>query len=276
MKLKALILIAVSALCSCERVYYFPDKPLPETPTIIIAHKGGGIFDDGNTYDGCRYGLSNFEGIECDLQKGADNVLWLSHSHLITNCDLSSVCYSSLSRSSIAAIDSCLGKQKDFTLLEEVFQYMSQQCPDKYISLDVKAWEPCQLSGFNLNREMNILAQKIIDLTEQYHLEHRVMVESETGDFLYYVKTHTSDIDTYLAAFGDFEMGISRALDAGFTGISFHYKFKEEINKQQVEMIHRKGLKIQLWTISDTATFREALALKPDYIQTDILPEGKY
>jgi glycerophosphoryl diester phosphodiesterase len=275
MKKPTLILFSAFMVWSCERVYYFPDKPLPESSTIVIAHKGGGAFDNGNTYEGCKYGLSSFDGIECDIQKGGDNVLWLSHSHNIMNCGSSSVCYSSLSKTEIVAIDSCLGKQKDFTQLGEIFQYMSQQCPDKYISLDVKAWEPCELSGFNLTREMNILAQKIIDLTTQYHLEQRVLVESETGDFLYYIKTHTSDVATYLSTFGDFEMGISRALDAGFTGISFHYKFKEEISKAQVEMIHRKGLKIQLWTISDTATFREALAIKPDFIQTDIQPERK-
>ena len=116
---------------------------------------------------------------------------------------------------------------------------------------------------------MNDLAQKIINLTLKYHLENRVLVESETGDFLYYIKTHTNAIETYLSSFGDFELGVSRALNSGFSGISFEYKFKEPITKELVDLIHRKGLKIQLWTVDGTSDIDEAIALNADYIQTD-------
>ncbi len=265
------VILLIIFLCSCERIYYFPDKPLTGTQTVVIAHKGGGFFDDGNTYDGCMFGLANFEGIEVDLQKGSDNVLWLSHSPYATDCNGSQICFWLLSKEKIMEMDSCAGKQKDFTRLEEIFKYISEHCPGKYISLDVKAWKPCSPYGINITREMNLLAQEIIDLTTKYHLEHRVMVESETGDFLYYIKVRTNSIETYQAVFGDFEMGISRALHAGFTGVSFEYKFKEEITKEQVELIHRKGLKIQLWTIGDEAVLKEALSLNPDFIQSDIV-----
>lgn len=265
------VILLIIGLCSCERIYYFPDKPLIGSQTVIIAHKGGGFFDDGNTFEGCMYGLVNFEGIEVDLQKGADNVLWLSHSPYAYNCDSSQACFSLLSSEKIAMMDSCAGKSKDFTRLEEIFKYVNEHCPGKYISLDVKAWKPCSPYGINITREMNLLAQEIIDLTTKYHMEGRVMVESETGDFLYYIKIRTKNIETYQAVFGDFEMGISRALHAGFTGVSFQYKFKEEITKEQVDLIHRKGLKIQLWTISDEAVLKEALSLNPDFIQSDVL-----
>lgn len=84
-------------------------------------------------------------------------------------------------------------------------------------------------------------------------------------------KTHTNCIETYLTSFGDFELGISRALDAGFSGISFKYKFKEPILKEQIDLLHRKGLKIHLWTVNDTNDIKEAISLNPDFIQTDSL-----
>jgi hypothetical protein len=178
-------------------------------------------------------------------------------------------CFASLTSNSIVLIDSCLGNDINYTRLETLFKYVSSNYPDKFVSLDVKAWSPCELASLNIIREMNKMAQEIIGLTLKYHLENRVMVESETGDFLYYIKTHSNGIETYLTTLGDFEMGAARALDAGFSGISFQFKFKEPVVKEQIDLLHRKGLKIQLWTIRDSVTMEEAKSLAPDFIQTD-------
>ena len=257
-------------LVSCERVSYFPDKPIVEPKTFLLAHKGGGYFDKGNTLEGCIHGLTQLDGIECDIQRSADNTLWLSHSPLTLPCENSKEkCFASLTDNSIIEVDSCLGKQFNYTQLETVFSYMSTHYPEKYISLDVKAWTPCDVSNVNITRQMNQLAQEIIDLTVKYHLENQVMVESQTGDFLFYIKSHSDFIETYLTTFGDFEMGISRALYAGFSGISFKYKFQEDIVREQIDLLHRKGLKIQLWTVNNSNDLQEAKNLGADFIQTD-------
>jgi glycerophosphoryl diester phosphodiesterase len=265
-----LVILVMIIFSSCERVEYYPDKPLPEIHTHILAHQGGGFFDQGNTLEACKYGLEMLNGIEIDIQRSSDNTLWLNHSSSVLPCgSLAERCFASVSSAYITGIDSCLGKDINYTKLETVFEYISLNHPDKYVSLDVKAWSPCELSGINVTKEMNKLAQEIIDLTAKYHLDNRVMVESEAGDFLYYVKTHSDFIETYLLTLGDFELGISRALDAGFSGISFSYKFKEPIIKEQIDLIHRKGLKIQLWTVNDPADMEEARSMNPDFIQTD-------
>jgi glycerophosphoryl diester phosphodiesterase len=265
-------IVTILVAFSCERVDYFPDNPIDNSTTRILAHQGGGFFDEGNTLAGCIYGLQVADGIEVDIQKSLDNDLWLSHSSMVASCEASKeTCFASVSSGSIIKLDSCLGNGKDYTKLEEVFVSMSTNHPGKYISLDVKAWRPCDAVGINLIHEMNLLAQVIIDLTEKYNMDNHVLVESEVGDFLYYIKTRNPRIETYLATLGDFELGASRALDAGFSGISFHYKFDEPINKEMVDLLHQKGLKIQLWTVNDPADFEEAKSLNPDFIQTDIL-----
>jgi glycerophosphoryl diester phosphodiesterase len=268
---KYLILISLFfSLASCERVAYFPDKPIGEAKTFILAHKGGGYFDKGNTLEGCIHGFTSLDGIECDIQRSADNTLWLSHSSLTLPCNnFEEKCFGSLSDNTIINIDSCLGKQINYTRLEAIFSFMSTYYPQKYISLDVKAWTPCNVSGLNITRQMNQLAQEIIDLTVKYHLENHVMVESQTGDFLFYIKTNSDFIETYLTTYGDFELGVSRALDADFSGISFKYKFQEPIVKEQIDLIHRKGLKIQLWTVNNQNDLQEAKDLGADFIQTD-------
>jgi glycerophosphoryl diester phosphodiesterase len=262
-----LIFLALSA--SCERVVYFPDHPVVTGNPRIIAHKGGGEFDGGNTMKSCAYGLANADGIEIDLQRSSDNDIWLSHSETITACgSFKETCFASISNNTIIAIDSCLGNEVNFTRLEEVFAYMSVNYPDSYVSLDIKAWQPCDISDLNVIRQMNQMAETVISLTTKYHMEGHVMVESEVGDFLYYIKKHFPAIETYLATLGDFELGVSRALEAGFTGVSFHFKFKERITPEMVELIHRKGLKIQLWTVLQE-DMEEAKTTGADFIQTD-------
>ena len=266
------LVVFLFACISCNRVEYYPDRQSPYTETYILAHKGGGDFDDGNTLEGCMFGLSLFDGIEVDIQTSSDNTLWLSHSALLPACgSFEEDCFVSHSDSEIIEIDSCLGSETDFTRLEPVFQFMSNNYPDKYISLDAKAWTPCGINGINLIRTMNLFAQAVIDLTLKYNLQNRVMVESENGDFLYYIKRNCDYIETYLTSFGDFELGVSRALDAGFSGISFAFKVKEPVTAAQIDLIHRKGLKIQLWTVYSSGDIDEAKAMNPDFIQTDNL-----
>jgi glycerophosphoryl diester phosphodiesterase len=241
--------------------------------TRVLAHKGGGgSFGEGDSFEACIYGLERLDGIEIDIQRGADNELWLSHSSSLPPCGkYGGKCFAGLQRSTVIEIDSCLGPSLNFTTLETIFAYVSKNYPGKFLSLDVKAWSPCEFDGINVTRQMNELAEKIIALTSQYGLQQKVMVESETGDFLYYVKTHSDFIETYLTSFGDFELGASRALAGGFSGISYQFKYKEILVKEQIDLLHRKGLKIQVWTIYDSVDLAEAQALGVDFIQTDDL-----
>ncbi len=68
---------------------------------------------------------------------------------------------------------------------------------------------------------------------------------------------------------GDFERAMQLCLKAGYAGIAFKYKFKEELTPDHIALIRRKGLKIQLWTVNSPEDINEALSINPDYIQTD-------
>ena len=262
----------VLVLVSCERIEYYPDRPLIFEGTYIIAHQGGGTFDAGNTFEACKFGLERADGIEVDIQKDANDRLWLSHEAVLPACgDLDGTCFAALNTNTVVELDTCLGNSINYTPLETVFAYMSIHYPEKFISVDVKPWSPCEVASLNIIRQMNRMGQEIIDLSRKYNMEHRVVVESEVGDFLYYVKTHSDKIETYLVTLGDFELGMSRALDAGFSGVSFQYNIAEPVTKELVELMHRKGLKIQLWTIEVAADMDGARALNPDFIQTDVL-----
>jgi glycerophosphoryl diester phosphodiesterase len=193
--LRNILLIFILASASCSRVEYYPDKQSVYDGTYILAHKGGGDSAEGNTVEGCILGLNLLDGIEVDIQTSSDNTLWLNHSPLLPSCGSHEEdCFVSHTDAEIVEIDSCLGNDINYTKLESVFQYMGNNFPGKFISLDAKAWTPCGISGINLIRTMNLFAQAVIDLTLKYHLENRVMVESENGDFLYYIKMNSDYI----------------------------------------------------------------------------------
>lgn len=247
-----------------------PDNPLTDVTTIILSHRGGGFFDRGNTLEGCIYGFQHAGGIECDIQKSENETLWLEHSNKLKNCGLlDAACFSETSDPKIEEYNNCLGADAMVYKLDTVLAFMKKNYPDKYISLDAKAWSPCNLSELNMIREMNMLGKAIVDAAKKHGLSKRILVESENGDLLYYLKVNAPEIGTYLSTNGDFELGASRALKAGFTGISFKFKYDEEIKKEHVEMIHRKGLKIQIWTVDEPDDMMEALELNPDFIQTN-------
>jgi glycerophosphoryl diester phosphodiesterase len=250
-------------------VEYYPDKPIVFTKTQWIAHKGGGFYDEGNTLDACKHGLSLMDGIEIDLQRSISNTLWLSHSINTVSCgNIPSLCIPGASDYSLEQLNACLPNNSDYPTLESIFDYVSKNYPDKSISLDIKPWIPCG-GGANVIKLMNEMAERIITLVRLYKLENRVIVESDVGDFLYYVKENSTEIETYLTTHGDLELGTSRALASGFSGISFQYGTNEILTKEHVDLLHRKGLKIIIWTIDDVNIFPEVISLGVDYIQSN-------
>jgi glycerophosphoryl diester phosphodiesterase len=259
---------------SCEKIKYYPDTEMHEVETLILAHRGGAASSGFPEYSihAAEYALDMVDGIEVDLQISKNRTIWLCHDALLPSCGNKTYgCIPETSDNQIVELDSCDGTLSAYTRLEEIFDLMHSQYPGKRISLDVKAWYPCSLSGSDVPSIMNVIGDEIIRLTRKYNLQHFVMVESETATFLNYVKRHSSGIDCYLTSLGDFERAMQLSLESGFTGISFKYKFKEEINSENIKLIRRKGLKVQLWTVNSEEDIREALSVNPDFIQTDNL-----
>ncbi len=216
--------------------------------------------------------LPILDGIEVDLQISKDRTIWLSHNADLPDCGGKHYdCFPEVTDSQLTSLDSCNGDTVNYVRLEDIFALMSTDFPDKYISLDVKAWVPCEVTSVDIIGEMDVIADEIIKLTKKYNLRDHVLVESETATFLDYVKKNSSGIECYLTSLGDFERAMQLTLESGYTGISFKYKFKEEINLQDIQLIRHKGLKIQLWTVDSVKDIEEALSINPDYIQTDNL-----
>lgn len=258
----------------CEKIKYYPDTEMHEVNTLILAHRGGAASSGFPEYSkrAAEYAFGMADGIEVDLQISKNRIIWLCHDAMLPSCGGKTYgCIPETSDIQIVELDTCDGNSSEYTRFEEIFYLMHSKYPGKRISLDVKAWYPCGISSSDVLSVMNVIGEEIIRLTKKYSLQHYVMVESETATFLNYVKRHSSGIDCYLISLGDFERAMQLSLESGFTGISFKYKFKEEITAENIQLIRKKGLKVQLWTVNSEEDIREALSINPDYIQTDNL-----
>lgn len=275
MKAKGIfVIISICILLGCKKIKYYPDENYHEVKTLILAHRGGGnsAYQE-NSLAAAEFGLSVVDGIEVDVQISKDKTIWLAHNADLQDCGgVSYDCFPECTDGQIVALDSCNGSTLNFSKLEDIFSFISNYCPDKYISIDVKGWVPCAITSSDIIGMMNVIAEEIIELTNEYNLSGRVMVESQTTTFLNYIKNNTTeDIGIYLTSFGDFERAMQLSLENDYSGISFKYKYGEEIGEEEIQMIRRKGLKIQLWTVNTDADILEALSINPDFIQTDNL-----
>ncbi len=263
-------------LLGCEKIKWYPDLQDDfNVETQILGHRGAGAVNavhKENSLSAAHEGLSVLDGIEVDVQISKDRTLWLSHDIMVPTCSgISQLCFPETRDSVIARVSKCSGSESLTCKLEDVFLLMRDSFAKANISIDVKAWTPCDVKSSDILGMMNLIAEQIIFLAETYNLDGRVLVESETTNTLHFIKKRTDAIECYVTSFGDFERAMQICLEGGFNGISFEYKALEEIGRNEVGLIRRKGLKIQLWTVNNEETIIEAMSINPDYIQTDNL-----
>ncbi|GAL85430.1 glycerophosphoryl diester phosphodiesterase [Sporocytophaga myxococcoides] len=236
-----------------------------------MAHKGGGgggPFQE-NTIEAAIYGFEQTEGIEIDLQLSRNNTIWLFHDEFFYECngkDKSRI--PGQTDNEIRTFIACQTQPYKLSTLEEVFQYHRNHHLNKKISLDVKSWLPTAYS--NTTSYMVRLADQISDLVKAYSMQNYILVECENAVFLNRIKKNRTGVETYLTTFGDFYEGMRKALKAGYTGLSYKYGGPNTLTVENMELLRRKGLKIEIWTLeSKDEILKIAEELKPDYIQTD-------
>lgn len=270
-----LTILNICFLYSCNKIKYYPDKEYGDVNTLILAHRAGGGGTSNlqeNSLEAAKYGLSFVDGIEVDIQLSKSRTLWLYHGAEIPECGgITYECFPEIFDYQVIQLDSCNEDELNFTKLEDIFAYMTTYYPEKYISLDVQPWYPCASTSLNIVGEMNVIADEIIRLTKKYNFQNHVMVESQTATFLDNIKKNSTGIECYLTSWGGSERAMLLALTAGYTGISVKFKpeVEKEVTAEDIYLMRKKGLKIQLWSVSSEEDIIEALSITPDYIQTD-------
>jgi glycerophosphoryl diester phosphodiesterase len=263
------ILLALLFLGSggCEKINYAVDNPISGLSTRILMHRGCGFNENymPNTLPAAEYGLSVLDGVELDIQISADGTLWLDHDNEVHDCEGNVVgCFQTLSDAEILSFTECDGVIKYYTV-ESVFEVMAAEYTESFISLDVKG-QYCEI--INTPEMMRRMADAVLALVEKYKMNPRVLVESNSVEFLQKLDNQ-SLVGQCVISLGDVDEGIANATAIKARGISLEYGV-EEVNTDVVNLIHKKGYGLILWVINDPADIKAAWDSKPDFIETDV------
>lgn len=262
-------LIIFPSLTSCKKLDSFPDNPIDsDGETLIIMHRGGGFSGTGrNTLEGAIYGMSVADGIEIDIQVSRDNTPWLEHDSRIKACGgKPEKCFINLRDHEIEERIAC----GDFytVRLEAVLDEASKNYPETIIVLDCKAWSPCGLSELNPVRSLKKMGSEVIRLAKKYKLEDNIIVDSNVKGLLKII-SENSDIKIYYRSFASLDKAARNAFDVDADGLSLD-RNRFNLSGEDVQLLNRKGLEVQLWTIDDKEELNGVLNLKPQQVLTEV------
>src|SRR5688572_28624910 len=116
--LQLLCVLIVLAISSCKKITYYPDKPINNVHTLILAHRGGA--NDSlreNSYEACINALTFTDGLEVDVQISKDRTIWLSHSDDVEACNETLGCFAETTDDEIENIATCNGIDISYTKL---------------------------------------------------------------------------------------------------------------------------------------------------------------
>jgi glycerophosphoryl diester phosphodiesterase len=210
------------------------------------------------------------DGIEVDVQISNNKTIWLSHSAIVEDCGHSLNCFAETNDAEIETINRCIDTGNAYSQLEDVFKYMDENNIRKYVVIDQKVWVPCSINSLNIAQLMNLEADRIIDLGERYHLAEYLLFEAEEPGVLKYAKNRNPLVSTYLTSYGDYDVGMAKALQHHCDGISFKANFKDELDADKMNMLHQKGLRLMAWNVPDSSNLEYLKSIKVDFIQWDL------
>jgi glycerophosphoryl diester phosphodiesterase len=251
---------------SCEKISYLPDNPILGIPTKVLMHRGNGFNDDliPNTLEAAAFGLSVLDGVELDIQLSKDGTLWLDHDNEVHDCAGNKIgCFQTLTDSEIQAYAVCDGVVR-YNTLESVFELMSSDYPDSFISLDIKG-QYCEI--LNTKEAMRQMAESVLALVEEYNMEKKVLVESSSLEFLAELEDQ-SLVSQCFITFGDVDEGLANAAATKCRGVSLEYGV-EELNEEVVDLVHDKGYGLVIWVVNEPDDIQLVWNSAPDFIQTD-------
>ncbi len=266
----ALLLFSVG---SCEKITYSVDNPIAGLPTSVLMHMGSGDNPDyiPNTLAAAKFGLSILDGIEHDIQISNDGTLWLDHDNEVRDCDGNIIgCFQEMTDDEIREYDTCNDTVR-YNTLESVFELISSEYPESWISLDVKG-QYCEI--LNTPELMKQMASEILRLTIKYKREGKVLVESSSLAFMNELDNQDI-IGQCVISLGDIDKGIADATATDARGISLKYG-EEELDADVVSLIHKKGYGLIVWVINEPEDIVDVWNSKPDFIQTDNTDFMKY
>jgi glycerophosphoryl diester phosphodiesterase len=211
--------------------------------TKIIGHRGYGLTQDDaeireNTLRACKLGLSEFDGVEVDIQRSNDYAVFMFHDETVKKCDDNDIIsIVSSTEPEIRKQFRCLFPKDSINTLDELLD-LSDDHPGKDIFLDVKSFVNFKtlLKTPTPQEYMNLMSQDIFDRIKSLSDRSIINIETENAVMLNAFKKHYPTVNTWLTSFGDIETATRRAFKEHYTGISI--KDGDHINQASIDELH--------------------------------------
>jgi glycerophosphoryl diester phosphodiesterase len=253
----------VFTLFSCKK----NEVNLKNNPVIILGHGGMGIgyTYPMNSYESIAYCLNlGADGSEIDVQMTKDGILVAFHDDELSDGTTLKGSINSLDWSEIKNEKYKQNPYQNYSIvsLDDIFSNINNIGNYKF-SLD------CKLYSYKTDPTLFFekYSEALINIIEKYNIEDNTYIESTDISFLNLLKNKKPNYKLLIYP-PSFNSGIEMAMNNGLSGISISTK---NITENEVNIAHSKNLIVALWNIQTHAENTDALAKKPDIIQTDKL-----
>jgi len=257
--------------------------PIPPTETDVhfLGHKGGGNnaynpYHIENSLPAVQDGLKTMNGVEVDIQMSLDGTIWIYH-----NADLGETCCDTsyhrslplLKDSEIEKVLICSGtKQSRIYKLQELIDFWNNYPNGFVISMHVKTDQGSSVFNNPIiggqAAYLSKMADNLLKVFTAVNYDNQLHFEVFSGAFLNKIHTNIPKAKVILLKEVDFPSQIDAALSGGYDGVSCHFS-DPTVTAAEVKRARDKGLIVHTWTPDTVDELKKALALHPNFIQTD-------
>ncbi len=221
----------------------------------VLAHRGGSLESYENTIESFHYSKNiGCKFIETDVQLSSDGIPYIFHDDTFLRLLGKNIIFNSLDSSEIDKLR--LFENHPIPKLDTVLKTF----PDLYFQIDVKTDE---------------VSLPTLEVIKKNNAMNRVCIASFSSKRLQNVYKQYPDIclsmgpnevlKMLLSSFGLYR----KSINGHCLQIPIYQYGIKLVTKRFVEFVHKKGLKICVWTINDETTFKNLIDIGVDGIITD-------
>lgn len=228
--------------------------------TLVWAHRGASGYAPENTLEAFEKAAElNADGVELDVQLSKDGEIVVIHDEVIDR------------------VTEGKGYVKDYTLAELKQFHANQTFPeykDAEIPTLAEVYELLKPTGLSVNVELKTgvffypgMEEKVLKLAKDMQMEDRIWYSSFNHYTIRRMKEMQPDIKTgILYADGIYEIG---AYAEQIHADALHPALYNVLYPGMVEDCHKRGKRIHVWTVNETAHIEKMLEMGVDAIITN-------
>lgn len=228
----------------------------------IIAHRAGAAFAPENTVAALENAISeNADMAEIDVQQTCDGVLIAMHDSNLKRTAGLDRSVRDTSYSTVRTLDAGAWYS---------YQYSGEKVPTLEEMLQTAQNRIGMMIELKADGNVSAVAEKTIELVDQYHMQSQCMIVSMSLDLLKQVKSLAPEIRTaYITTMLLSDRYDLDSVDAYSVETTF-------LSAQMLAQAHFQGKEVYAWTPNSERTIKKALRSNADGIITDNPPLAQY